>query len=195
MPKNKQGIQSTLRDEIKSACEYRPFEKCDYSCRISNEICSKKLEHVLAQLDAMKQAIDQYHDAMWRSRRRCNCFYKFQQVIWLCGADYFWSRTFFLEIARGHWIPNFDIRSSSIFLIGLRLKVTSCSIFLTLCLFHYNTKLNFIFCIFSSNSILELEWISIMKWCKTWLCGIQLNFKFEVILYQTVEFYWICVSS
>ncbi|OAY25863.1 mediator of RNA polymerase II transcription subunit 11 [Manihot esculenta] len=58
------GIQSTLRDEIKSACEYRPFEKCDYSCRISNEICSKKLEHVLAQLDAMKQAIDQYHDAI-----------------------------------------------------------------------------------------------------------------------------------
>ncbi|XWS12904.1 hypothetical protein CRYUN_Cryun37aG0130200 [Craigia yunnanensis] len=53
-------IQMTLRDEIKSACEYRPFEKCDYSSRISNEICCKKLEYVLSQLDAMKQTIDEY---------------------------------------------------------------------------------------------------------------------------------------
>ncbi|KAJ4704012.1 Mediator of RNA polymerase II transcription subunit 11 [Melia azedarach] len=53
-------IQVTLRDEIKSACEYRPFEKCDYSARISNEICCKKLEYVLSQLDEMKQTIDEY---------------------------------------------------------------------------------------------------------------------------------------
>ncbi|CAL5339785.1 hypothetical protein ACSBR2_005152 [Camellia fascicularis] len=56
-------IQMTLRDEIKSACEYRPFEKCDYSSRISNEICCKKLEFVTAQLDGMKQTIDGYYDA------------------------------------------------------------------------------------------------------------------------------------
>uniref|UniRef100_M8AXE2 Mediator of RNA polymerase II transcription subunit 11 n=1 Tax=Aegilops tauschii TaxID=37682 RepID=M8AXE2_AEGTA len=37
-------IQTTMREEIKSACEYRPFEKCDYSARIANEICCKKLE-------------------------------------------------------------------------------------------------------------------------------------------------------
>ncbi|KAK2635704.1 hypothetical protein Ddye_030496 [Dipteronia dyeriana] len=55
-------IQMTLRDEIKSACEYRPFEKCDYSSRISNEICGKKLDYVLSQLDEMKQTIDEYHD-------------------------------------------------------------------------------------------------------------------------------------
>ncbi|KAM7265086.1 hypothetical protein ACFE04_002769 [Oxalis oulophora] len=54
-------IQVTLRDEIKSACEYRPFEKCDYSSRISNEICYKKLEYVIAQLDGMKQTINEYH--------------------------------------------------------------------------------------------------------------------------------------
>ncbi|KAK6233668.1 hypothetical protein QUC31_006074 [Theobroma cacao] len=53
-------IQVTLRDEIKSACEYRPFEKCDYSSRISNEICCRKLEYVLSQLDAMKQTVDEY---------------------------------------------------------------------------------------------------------------------------------------
>ncbi|WRX12484.1 Mediator complex [Theobroma cacao] len=53
-------IQVTLRDEIKSACEYRPFEKCDYSSRISNEICCRKLEYVLSQLDEMKQTIDEY---------------------------------------------------------------------------------------------------------------------------------------
>lgn len=52
----------TLRDEIKSACEYRPFEKCDYSTRILNEICCKKLEYVLSQLDAMKQTIDECND-------------------------------------------------------------------------------------------------------------------------------------
>ncbi|CAM8887573.1 unnamed protein product [Rhodiola kirilowii] len=56
-------IQVTLREEIKSACEYRPFEKCDYSARISNEICCKKLEYVLGHLDSMKQTIDEYHTA------------------------------------------------------------------------------------------------------------------------------------
>lgn len=56
-------IQVTLREEIKSACEYRPFEKCDYIARISNEICCKKLEYVTAQLDGMKQTSDEYHGA------------------------------------------------------------------------------------------------------------------------------------
>ncbi|XP_075508121.1 mediator of RNA polymerase II transcription subunit 11-like [Primulina tabacum] len=56
-------IQLTLREEIKSACEYRPFEKCDYVPRISNEICCKKLEYVIAQIDEMKQTIEGYGDA------------------------------------------------------------------------------------------------------------------------------------
>lgn len=55
----------TLREEIKSACDYRPFEKCDYIARVSNEICCKKLEYVAAQLDGMKQTIDEYHNAIW----------------------------------------------------------------------------------------------------------------------------------
>ncbi|RVW17083.1 Mediator of RNA polymerase II transcription subunit 11 [Vitis vinifera] len=59
-----EDIQMTLRDEIKSACEYRPFEKCDYISRISNEICCKKLEYVISQLDGMKETIDEYHDAV-----------------------------------------------------------------------------------------------------------------------------------
>ncbi|GAB2266555.1 Mediator of RNA polymerase II transcription subunit 11 [Dionaea muscipula] len=50
-------IQVTLREEIKSACEYRPFEKCDYSARLSNEICCKKIECVLDRLDEMEQTI------------------------------------------------------------------------------------------------------------------------------------------
>ncbi|KAF7803812.1 mediator of RNA polymerase II transcription subunit 11 [Senna tora] len=57
-------IQVALRDEIKSACEYRPFEKCDYGSRIANEICHKKLEFVLSQLDGMKQTVDEYHAAI-----------------------------------------------------------------------------------------------------------------------------------
>lgn len=65
-----QDIQVTLRDEIKSACEYRPFEKCDYSSRIANEICCKKLEYVISQMDGMKQAVDEYHGAVWRCRYR-----------------------------------------------------------------------------------------------------------------------------
>ncbi|XP_042520502.1 mediator of RNA polymerase II transcription subunit 11 [Macadamia integrifolia] len=56
-------IQMTLREEIRSACEYRPFEKCDYSSRISNEICCKKLEYIIEQLDSMKECIYQYQDA------------------------------------------------------------------------------------------------------------------------------------
>ncbi|XP_039132731.1 mediator of RNA polymerase II transcription subunit 11-like [Dioscorea cayenensis subsp. rotundata] len=55
-------IQVTLRDEIKSACDYRPFEKCDYNARISNEICCKKLEYVIEKLDDMKQSIEQCKD-------------------------------------------------------------------------------------------------------------------------------------
>ncbi|XP_020109671.1 mediator of RNA polymerase II transcription subunit 11 isoform X1 [Ananas comosus] len=51
-------IQTTLREEIKSACEYRPFEKCDYSARISNEICCKKLEYIIEQLDCMQQNLE-----------------------------------------------------------------------------------------------------------------------------------------
>ncbi|KAF9598739.1 hypothetical protein IFM89_031407 [Coptis chinensis] len=57
-------IQVTLREEIKSACEYRPFEKCDYGSRISNEICCKKLEYIIEQLDGMKENIDQYQDSV-----------------------------------------------------------------------------------------------------------------------------------
>ncbi|TKY51146.1 Mediator of RNA polymerase II transcription subunit 11 [Spatholobus suberectus] len=55
-------IQVVLRDEIKSACEYRLFEKCDHASRIANEICYKKVEF-MTQLDAMKQTIDEYHAA------------------------------------------------------------------------------------------------------------------------------------
>lgn len=54
-------IQVTLRDEIKSACEYRPFEKCDYNSRIGNEICLEKLKYVLSQLDGMKETTDAYN--------------------------------------------------------------------------------------------------------------------------------------
>lgn len=64
---SKQDIQVTLREEIKSTCEYRPFEKCDYVPRISNEICCKKLEHVIAQLDEMKRTIEGYHGEAWSS--------------------------------------------------------------------------------------------------------------------------------
>ncbi|XP_010551890.1 PREDICTED: mediator of RNA polymerase II transcription subunit 11 [Tarenaya hassleriana] len=53
-------IQVTLREEIKSACEYRPFEKCDYSARIANEICLQKLSYALSQLDRMDQTVNQY---------------------------------------------------------------------------------------------------------------------------------------
>ncbi|XP_030531791.1 mediator of RNA polymerase II transcription subunit 11-like [Rhodamnia argentea] len=55
-------IQVTLRDEIKSACEYRPFEKCDYSSRIADEICLKKLKYIISQLDVMKESIEE-HDS------------------------------------------------------------------------------------------------------------------------------------
>jgi len=61
-----QDIQVALRDEIKSACEYRPFEKCDYGSRIANEICHRKVEFIMSQLDAMKQTIDEYHSAVWK---------------------------------------------------------------------------------------------------------------------------------
>lgn len=63
----KQEIQMTLREEIKSACEYRPFEKCDYSARISNEICCMKLEYIIEQLDSMKQTINQCKDGNWEA--------------------------------------------------------------------------------------------------------------------------------
>jgi len=63
-----QEIQMTLREEIKSACEYRPFEKCDYSARISNEICCMKLEYIIDQLEGIKQTIDQCKDGTWEAK-------------------------------------------------------------------------------------------------------------------------------
>ncbi|OIW17589.1 hypothetical protein TanjilG_08867 [Lupinus angustifolius] len=54
-------IQVALRDEIKSACEYRPFEKCDYGPRIANDISYNKVQYVISQLDAIKQNIHHYH--------------------------------------------------------------------------------------------------------------------------------------
>ena len=62
-----QEIQTTLREEIKSACEYRPFEKCDYSARIANEICCKKLEYVIEKLDTMQQNLEQSTDDVQRA--------------------------------------------------------------------------------------------------------------------------------
>ncbi|CAL1372933.1 unnamed protein product [Linum trigynum] len=56
-------IQFTLRNEIKSTCEYRPFEKCDYSSRISNEICFDKLEYLTSLLNGLEESIDRYHAA------------------------------------------------------------------------------------------------------------------------------------
>ncbi|CAN6803843.1 hypothetical protein Bca4012_075269 [Brassica carinata] len=53
-------IQVTLREEIKSACEYRPFEKCDYNSRIANEICFHKLQYVLSQLDHLQITVGRY---------------------------------------------------------------------------------------------------------------------------------------
>lgn len=59
----RQDIQVTLREEIKSACEYRPFEKCDYIARISNEIYCNKLEYIVDKLNTTKERIDKYHIA------------------------------------------------------------------------------------------------------------------------------------
>ena len=62
-----QEIQTTLREEIKSACEYRPFEKCDYSAKIANEICCKKLEYVIEKLDTMQHNLEQSTDDVQRA--------------------------------------------------------------------------------------------------------------------------------
>nr|PNR46932.1 hypothetical protein PHYPA_014052 [Physcomitrium patens] len=53
-------IQTTLRDEIKSMCEYRPYENSDYPARINSEISVKKLECVIGQIEAMREAVAQY---------------------------------------------------------------------------------------------------------------------------------------
>ncbi|KAM0849514.1 hypothetical protein ACQ4PT_053695 [Festuca glaucescens] len=52
-------IQTTLHEEIKSASGYRPFDKCDYSATIANEICCKKLEYVSEKMDALQLNIEQ----------------------------------------------------------------------------------------------------------------------------------------
>ncbi len=59
----KQEIQTTLRDEIKSMCEYRPYEHCDYPARMAAEISVKKLDCVLGQIAAMQGTVAQYQSA------------------------------------------------------------------------------------------------------------------------------------
>ncbi|XP_057872757.1 mediator of RNA polymerase II transcription subunit 11 isoform X2 [Cryptomeria japonica] len=56
-------IQVTLREEIKSMCEYRPFENCDYVSRTTAEISCKKLDCVVGQLDDMETTIKQYNSS------------------------------------------------------------------------------------------------------------------------------------
>jgi mediator of RNA polymerase II transcription subunit 11 len=54
-----QEIQTTLHEEIKSASGYHPFDKCDYSATIANEICCKKLEYVSVKMGALQLNIEQ----------------------------------------------------------------------------------------------------------------------------------------
>eukprot|EP00252_Welwitschia_mirabilis_P024919 TRINITY_DN7603_c0_g1_i2.p1 TRINITY_DN7603_c0_g1~~TRINITY_DN7603_c0_g1_i2.p1 ORF type:complete len:131 (-),score=17.79 TRINITY_DN7603_c0_g1_i2:389-781(-) len=54
-------IQVTLREEIRNMCEYRPYEYCDYGSRTSAEICCKKLDCVIGQLDDMEANLNQYN--------------------------------------------------------------------------------------------------------------------------------------
>ncbi|CAM6007010.1 unnamed protein product [Sphagnum compactum] len=56
-------IQTTLRDEIKSMCEYRPYEHCDYPARMAAEISVKKLDCVLGQIATMQGTVAQYQSA------------------------------------------------------------------------------------------------------------------------------------
>ncbi|KAL7088577.1 hypothetical protein ACP275_13G136000 [Erythranthe tilingii] len=52
-----QDTQMALHEEIKSIYEYRPFEKCRYLPRISNEIPWEKLEFIAARLGEIKHQI------------------------------------------------------------------------------------------------------------------------------------------
>ncbi|CAM6085620.1 unnamed protein product [Calypogeia fissa] len=54
-------IQMTLRDEIKSMCEYRPYENNDYAARTATEISVKKLDCVIGHLNAMEEVVQQYN--------------------------------------------------------------------------------------------------------------------------------------
>lgn len=62
-----QEIQMTLRDEIKSMCEYRPYENNDYAARTATEISVRKLDSVLGQLTNMQEIADEYHGIRSRS--------------------------------------------------------------------------------------------------------------------------------
>jgi mediator of RNA polymerase II transcription subunit 11 len=55
-----QEIQTTLRDEIKSMCEYRPYENNDYAARTATEISVKKLDCVTEHLNGMEEIVQQY---------------------------------------------------------------------------------------------------------------------------------------
>lgn len=54
-------VRSTLREEIKSSCDYRVYENCDYAARSAAEIKVQKLQCVLGQLQCMQEVIDEYH--------------------------------------------------------------------------------------------------------------------------------------
>ncbi len=43
--------------------EYRPYENSDYPARISSEISVKKLDCVISQIGAMREAVAQYEAA------------------------------------------------------------------------------------------------------------------------------------
>ncbi|EFJ11468.1 hypothetical protein SELMODRAFT_126111 [Selaginella moellendorffii] len=61
--KSMKDIQTVLHEEIKSMCEYRPYENCDYIPRMGGEISLKKIDCVLDELQKLEDTINNYQSS------------------------------------------------------------------------------------------------------------------------------------
>eukprot|EP00898_Chlorokybus_atmophyticus_P002661 jgi/Chlat1/3396/Chrsp23S03743 len=57
-----QEIQTTLRDEIRSLSEYRPYENSDYAAKKGAELSLQKLDLVMRHLNDAMRALEDYNN-------------------------------------------------------------------------------------------------------------------------------------
>lgn len=53
-------VQVIMRDEIRSMCDYKPFEHSDYGARLSTEVSAQMVECSSGRLKTMKRLVENY---------------------------------------------------------------------------------------------------------------------------------------
>eukprot|EP00897_Mesotaenium_endlicherianum_P008270 jgi/Mesen1/7471/ME000039S06695 len=62
-PAVSQEVQVTLKQEIQSACDYRPYENCDYGARLAAELSMQQVEQAQEHVATLQHQLAMYKKA------------------------------------------------------------------------------------------------------------------------------------